>query len=79
MDGINGARITIPQTYFDAARCARGILADAFRYLAMSWREPMNIVEEDPRAKFLAVIEEMKRPKTLDEILEEVRKDEGGE
>jgi hypothetical protein len=94
MDGINAARQTIPCTYFDATRCAKGLealreykaefdddlrtfkkvpkhdwsshAADAFRYLAMAWREPMQAEDEKPDA-----IAEMLKPKTLDQAWEE--------
>jgi hypothetical protein len=90
MDGINAARQTIPLTYFDATRCAKGLealreykaewdddlrtfkktpkhdwsshAADAFRYLAMAWREPMQVQEEKPDP-----IKELLKPKSLNQ------------
>jgi phage terminase large subunit len=74
MDGIAGARLTIPRCYFDKIKCADGLealrqfradfdaktrafkdnpkpdwtnhAADAFRYLAMAWREMMPAKEK---------------------------------
>jgi hypothetical protein len=94
MDGINAARQTIPLTYFDATRCAKGLealreykaewdddlrtfkktpkhdwsshAADAFRYLAMAWREPMRAEAEKPDP-----IKEILKPKTLNQCWDE--------
>ena len=94
MDGVNAARQTIPLTYFDATRCAKGLealreykaewdddlrtfkktpkhdwsshAADAYRYLAMAWKEPMQAEAEKPDP-----IKEMLKPKTLDQVWEE--------
>jgi hypothetical protein len=43
--------------------------ADAFRYLAMSWREPMVSEEELPPLERLR--QEIKRPRTWDDIWKE--------
>jgi phage terminase large subunit len=94
MDGINAARLTIPQAYFDAARCGRGLEclrnyqaewdeqlrtfkrtpkhdwashgADAWRYLSMSWREPVPADDEEPDP-----IAELLRPRTMDDVWRE--------
>jgi hypothetical protein len=50
--------------------------ADAFRYLAMAWREPMQAEDEKPDP-----IKELLKPKTLDQVWEEYtheRIDAGG-
>ena len=93
MDGINAARLTIPQARFDAARCGRGLEclrnyqaewdeqlrtfkrtpkhdwashgANSWRYLSMSWREPVPADEEtDPIAELL-------KPRTWDDVWRE--------
>jgi len=98
MDGINGARVTLPRCYFDKIRCAAGLealrqyradfdekakvfknepkhdwtshTADAFRYLAMAWREiapdAMPKTEQQKQAEAVA---EMLKPKTYADIL----------
>ena len=99
MDGINAARLTIPLTHFDAARCARGLEclrsyqaewdenlrtfkktpkhdwashgADAWRYLAASWREPMDLTEESPQQKLARQIAEMIKPRTFADVINE--------
>jgi phage terminase large subunit len=47
MDGINAARQTIPLTYFDAARCAKGL--EALREYKAEWDDDLRTFKRQPK------------------------------